>query len=267
MSAKTTPKIWEGVYRSFAEAGGDRAVFDGEIWLEKAVARAKDVMAQAAPASTISPSATSNDYFLPVVAALAASKGKVLHVLDFGGSLATSYFALEAMIPADRRVSFEIVETAAVCKRGRELFSNRKNLSFRTTVPGADERFDIVHCGSSLHYVENWAELLDRFAALQPQYLIFSDLPAADNRTFVTTQLFYGSRIPVHFWNVGEFIASVEAMGFELVLKARFAGYHAAADMAARFTHFDPEYRLNFFSQLVFRQAPSPSSRTGNPNV
>jgi putative methyltransferase (TIGR04325 family) len=257
MAISEQPQLWEGVYGSFAEARGDGTVFRSETWLTKLAERARVALARAASDDAIAPVAVTHDYALPYVAALAAKPEKMLRVLDFGGGLGASFLPLVGMLPEGQPLDYVIVENESVGKLGRRMFADDRRVSFRTDIPATGECFDIVHCGSSLHYVDNWLEALAQFVDLQPTYLVISDLPAADNRTFVTAQQFHGRRIPVHFWNLREFVASAEAVGFELALKARFVGYHDAAGGVARFSHFGPEYRLDYFSQLIFRRTAS----------
>ena len=85
--------------------------------------------------------------------------------------------------------------------------------------------------------------------------MLFADLPAADNRSFVTKQLFHGRRIPVHFWNLREFIPIVQKLGYDLILKARFCGHYVDAAAALPTGHFDSSHRLSYCSQLIFRRS------------
>jgi putative methyltransferase (TIGR04325 family) len=109
-----------------------------------------------------------------------------------------------------------------------------------------------------LHYVDDWKGLLDRFALLQPAYILFADLPAADNQSFVTTQMYYGQRIPVHFWNLDEFVSCIRDRGYELVLRSRYRGYYIERDADLPTAHFDPDHRLAYVVQLIFRRITNP---------
>jgi putative methyltransferase (TIGR04325 family) len=245
--------IWEGVYATFAETGAEPAFFEGTGWLDRIVTRAQQFIDRMAGA-TVPAAAMTTEYALPFVAAMIAVPGRPLRILDFGGSMGTSYLPLRAMLPKDRALDFVVVENAAVCKKGDELFANDESLHFRTDMPSAPEKFDIVHFGSSLHYVDDWKGLLDTSSALAPDYLIFTDLPAADNRSFVTTQWFAGRRIAVRFWNVAELIAAVSEMGFELLLQQRFRGYFSDENAERPTANFDEAHRLRYTCQLVFRR-------------
>ncbi len=249
MTDKRPVHVWEGVFASFADAAGETTVFDGDVWVGKIVERAQQAIRDSS-CGAIPAIANTMDYAVPFVAVLATPKGCSLRILDFGGGMGTSYLQLRAMLPRERAVDFTVIENAAVCKAGAELFAAEKAMRFLTAMPVPPERFDIVHFGSSLHYVEDWEGVVVEAVALQPEYILFADLPAAANRTFVTLQNFHGQRIPVHFWNVEEFIGYIEELGYELILQSRYRG-----DRALSTANFDHEHRLTYTSQLIFRRA------------
>ena len=246
--------IWEGVYATFTEAAGDKTVFEGEVWLDKVVKRAQATLAATQGYATIAPAAATTDYALPFVAALLARRGRTLRILDFGGGMATSFLPLTAMLPADHPIEYVVVENPTVCKAGENFFKGQTRIRFQEDVPGPEESYDIIHCGSSLHYVDDWKGMLDRLLSIKPEYILFADLPAADNQTFVTTQMFHGQRIPVRFWNLEEFVSAVEEFGYELLFKARYKDHHLDLGEELPTQHFDPVHRLGYVSQLIFQR-------------
>ena len=249
MTEKRPVHVWEGVYASFADTAGETTVFDSDIWIGKVVERAQQAIRDSS-GGAIPSIANTTDYALPFVAALAVPSVRSLRILDFGGGMGTSYVQLRTMLPRGRAVDFTVVENPAVCRAGEALFAAEEAMRFLTAMPPPPERFDIVHFGSSLHYVEDWKGILAAAVALQPDYILFADLPAADNRTFVTLQNFHERRIPVHFWNVEEFVGYVEGLRYDLVLRSRFLGNRTLST-----TNFDDDHRLTYTSQLIFRRA------------
>ena len=258
MTINQNSKVWDGVYASFAEAAADDSVHEGSIWLDKVLERARQSVARSSGDAAVAPIAMTSDYALPFVAALIARRCRPLRILDFGGGMGASFLPLVKMLSADQSIDFVIVENSAVCKAGQKFFKEDSRISFREDVPSPDDSYDIIHCGSSLHYVDDWKGLLDRFALLQPAYILFADLPAADNQSFVTTQMYYGQRIPVHFWNLDEFASCVLAQGYELILKSRYRGYYLDRDADLPTAHFDPDHRLTYLSQLIFHRSANP---------
>jgi putative methyltransferase (TIGR04325 family) len=245
-------RIWEGVFRSFGEAKGDEGVFRGQVWLKKIIERARVAQEQSDSAEAIAPVAVTNDYALPCVAALAARPGTTLRILDFGGGLGTSFVPLSKMLPEDQPLEFVIVENDSIVELGQQTFAGDHRVVFRPDIPVLGERFDIVHCGSSLHYVEDWQGMLKQLAAVNPEYILLADLPAADNRPFVTTQKYYGQRLACWFFNFADVVSVVNGLGYRLLFRARYRGYWIEPGAPVPTQHFPPDYRCEYFSQLIF---------------
>ncbi len=240
-------QIWNGVFNTFKEANGEQDVFEDSIWIGKQVSQAKIAIEQAKNTETISKLALTSDYFLPVVASTIAQPNKTLRIMDFGGGLGTTFLPIKAMLPENQPLDFVVIENETICEWGKILFKDEKQITFLNRIP-IDEQFEMIHCGSSFHYVDDWMEYLRLFSIMLPKYLIFVDLPAGDIDTFVTIQNYYGREIPVRFWNLIEFIESVENFGFKLVMKARFNSKYVS-----HMNCFDEDHRLNYFSQLIFK--------------
>lgn len=246
--------MWEGVYATFAEAAAEHTVFEDAVWVDKNVTYAEQAIARST-GGAIPPVAVTTDHALPFLAAATARPGQPLRILDFGGGMGTSYVSLRAMLPKELPVEFVVVENATLSGKGNALFADDPAVRFRADIPAPPARFDIVHFGSSIHYVDDWKGVLAAVAALQPEYIVFAELTAADNRSFVTAQQYRGRRIPVRFWNFDEFAGAVRALGFDVVLKARYRGYWLAPDAELPTSNFDDEHRLRYTSQVVFRRA------------
>ena len=221
-------------------------LWDNEIWTQKQLSKQTQALKMLEADETISELAQNHDYLLPAFLAGIGRNISKPRVLDFGGGLGGSYLQLMSMLPKAFDFEFLIVENKLICQHGKKLFRNYPQIHFMDTLP-LGEMFDIIHLGSSFHYIEDWEKMIEDFADMKPTYLIFADLPAAEIETFVTNQNYNGHLIPVRFWNVAEFIQKVEKCGFKLLLKTRFHSNYINAMKS-----FPDKYRLNYFSQLVF---------------
>ena len=231
--------IWDGIYRTFAEASGVRDAFaeDG-TWLEKAVKRTTEGR---------SSQHENFDVILPVVAALTNRP----RILDFGGAIGTGFLPIIASGTARNDIEFHVVEVAALVEAGRRIFADDPRIHFHTDIPAGT--FDIVHAGSSLQYVDDWTGMLRTFAARHPKILLFSDVPAGDIETFVTIQNYHGRQIPMRFWNVDEFVRAVESLGFALVYRARYVPNILGKRGPNPMDNFPPSHRLEYPCHLMFR--------------
>lgn len=235
--------IWEGLYDSFAQAGGD-AAFESATWLD-----------QIASASRTATAHSGSGYILSIVAAVLANRTGTapLRVLDFGGGLGPTYFALMEHLGQTARIDFHVVENAAVCRRTREVLPSDSRLTFRETLPAADEHFDIVHAGSSIQYVDDWRGLLGRLRAFGSGAMIFADLPAGKiPATTATLQHYYGSRIPCWLFRLDEFCAAAARDGYVLTYQAPFRRPYFGRDIPPPMSALPAAYRLSDFQQLMF---------------
>ncbi len=253
MPSKEQFKIWEGVFATFAETGADGSAFADDIWTKKLIERTERAKALSKGGAAIAPVTETRDYALPFIAAAIARRDTPLRILDFGGGVGTSFIPLVQMLPSDQPIEFVVVENETICSIGKRLLAGDSRIQFQSQLP-AGQQFDIVHCGSSIEYVDDWQGMLSRLSDYEANFLLFVNLPAADNKSFVTAQNYYGKRIPVHFWNHHEFVSQVGDCGYELVLKSQFRGYWRNTYPDIPTEHFESEYQAKYFSQLVFRR-------------
>jgi putative methyltransferase (TIGR04325 family) len=210
--------VWEGVYSSFAEAGGDQGVFNDAKWLERSEERALALRDHYAGGA----SPLMQDYCLPVLAAMCnAERGRV-RILDFGGALGFSFFPVRACLPAGAELSFDIVEQPAVVRLGRELFAAEASLSFHESTYDVEGPYDIVHSGSALQYAEDWRGALRGLCAFEAPYLVLDDTLAGDIETYVSLQNYYDRRIPCWLWNLEEFVSELRSHAYELIYCAHY---------------------------------------------
>ena len=103
--------VWDGVYASFAEAHGDLAVFNAAKWLERSKEKALALRERFTKEHRTQLS--TQDYCLPLLAAVCGASLHRLRILDFGGALGFSFFPVRAGLPAEIALNFEIVEQPA----------------------------------------------------------------------------------------------------------------------------------------------------------
>lgn len=122
----------------------------------------------------------------PVVAMMLDNKIKI-NILDFGGGLGIGYMTLAESIPEDlKRVAYTIVEVPEVSSIGLNLHSGAVNYVSNLPIEGS---FDLIHAASSFQCVDNWQELVKKFVALEPQYILLSDVFAGFFKTYVTLKI------------------------------------------------------------------------------
>lgn len=246
--------IWNGVYRNFAESGGDETVFEGDLWLNNATEKAKikKPKSKSDNENSVPPLAITHDYILPVIATLTQVYTNHLKIVDFGGGLANSFLETIACMQDTEGLEFHIVESTRSCQKWKESFPDDSRLMFHTSLPELDN-VNIVHIGSALQYIEDWKGLIERLAEYAPDSFVLAHLHAGDiPESFVTLQHYYGREIPCWFWKLTDIIHQMNDVGYKLCFKARHMakvlGKVGPLPMAA----LPDECQLEDFCQLVF---------------
>lgn len=253
MKQQTAFSIWEGVFNSFAETNCDLDVHADAIWINKQQNKINTQLELLENNSLSSPSAISRDYPLAIVVAILLAQQDNVNILDFGGGMGSQYLELIAKIPkAMDNIHFHVIDNDATVQNLPSKIHNFTRLTFASTLHSNNFTTDIVHIGSTLHYIDDWQGLLQNLLSIyQPKYLILSDLLAGDIPTFVSCQLYYGKRIPIRMFNLAEVCAFIEQFGLKNIYQALYEVELLGQKTLANFA-LPEQYRLNNTVNIIF---------------
>jgi putative methyltransferase (TIGR04325 family) len=245
--------IWEGVYKSFKDVSASGPGFSGEKWIQSSFKKIRALRQDAKQKGSVLTVTQYRESLLPLVAAIVLHEFESVRILDFGGGVGFLYYQVLHGLPRIENFEFHIVEIAALCEIGKQYFQNEQHIFFHSSLPREEQlTFDIVHMGSSLHYYEEWKELLSRLCRYKPRYFLFTDLPAGDIPTFATVQNYYTSRIPVWFFNLNEIINAMKSQNFDLVFKSAYVATVLGQEREIPQDNFEERYRLGHTCNLLF---------------
>ena len=136
-----------GDFKSWSEAEAASGGYSTPAILEQTIKAARRVKSGMAAFERDGVAFKEMEYNFPLAWALmrtAARCGK-LHVLDFGGSLGSSYFQSRTLVRSSLDLRWAIVDQLAHVEAGKKEFANTE-LSFHTTIDEAcqDHRFDAL---------------------------------------------------------------------------------------------------------------------------
>ena len=245
--------IWEGVYREWNEAPKEGRGFASPKWLASQVSEVESQLNGAEESHDLYASFSRDSVLAAVTATLWPRKSRV-KILDFGGGLATTFFSLIGSLPDPSRVEFHVVENSIMCDAGERLFVHEHNLKFHTCIPVEPARFDVIHAARSLQYVEDWLGLLREFSHRRAEYVIFVGVLAGEIEPFVTVQNYYGSKIPVRFLNLDDFVQEMKNLEYQLLYKTRHISTRLGAEGVLPMGNFSKEHRIEYPWQLIFRR-------------
>lgn len=224
MSAKPQQdSIWSGVYDRFDQVPQGTRLFDTELWSDKQKERLAASLSALSSQDTIPELARSRDYPLATFMAAALQYQDTLRLVDCGGGLGQTFIDAIAKIPAAKeRISCIIVETPAVLAAVPDSLADLP-VTFAPDIDSIQGGADILHLGSTLHYIEDWRGFFtSAIARLSPRTIVLSDLLVGDIPSFVTAQG-YGDRIvPVQCINIGEFLTFWGRTDYELSYRSHY---------------------------------------------
>jgi putative methyltransferase (TIGR04325 family) len=170
-----------GDYSSWQDALAASSGYDSEIILEKTKAALLKVKNNEAAFERDSVLFDEIQYAWPVLAGLmwvaARSSGR-LNVLDFGGSLGSTYFQNRAFLVGLCDVRWNIVEQAQHVEAGKRWFEDDR-LKFYTSIEEClnETQPQVILLSSVLQYIPEPYSLLDKMSNLTCDYLIVDRTP------------------------------------------------------------------------------------------
>lgn len=155
----------------------------------------------------------------PLMAALDEVRrtgGGGLRVLDFGGSLGSTYWRLRDQLPAGADLVWDVVEQPGFVEAGRRhLGGERLRFFYAVGEAEAAGPHDILLCSCVLQYLEDPAGVLAEWRELSIPFLLLNNLPlhaTGPDRLRVqhVPPSIYPASYPVWFFNRAKFLARLE---------------------------------------------------------
>jgi putative methyltransferase (TIGR04325 family) len=200
---------WHGNYASWDEAKTKCTGYDSDIILEKVKSSVLQVKNGIFPYERDSALFDEIQYSYPVLAGLmwisAMNNGK-LHLLDFGGSLGSSYFQNKHFLDSLPDVKWCIVEQPGFVRTGKEFFENN-HLMFFDSIEECLSSYNcnVILLSSVIQYLEEPYNFLKKIFSLNIEYIIIDRTPFINGKDRITIQKvnpgIYPASYPCWFFN------------------------------------------------------------------
>jgi putative methyltransferase (TIGR04325 family) len=141
---------------------------------------------------------------------IAAQNGGRLNVLDFGGSLGSSYYQNKMFLDSLTDVNWCIVEQKGFVKIGIEEFETKK-LHFFNNIEDCLESYnvDVILFSSVLQYLEEPFAMIEKIKGLRIKNIIIDRTPFISGKDRLTIQKvmpsIYKASYPCWFFNIRKF--------------------------------------------------------------
>ena len=206
-----------GNYLSWDEAKKHATGYDSEIILEKVKNSLLKVKTGAAVHERDSVLFQKTEYSWPLLAGLlkASANGGELRVLDFGGSLGTTYFQNRIFLRDLKKVQWSIVEQKNFVAVGKRFFEDQQlkfydnlDICVRETNP------NVIILSSSIQYIEEPYKLLERLLNFGAEYLIVDRTPLISEKSRIVIQkvnpIIYNASYPSWLLNESELVSFLQ---------------------------------------------------------
>lgn len=157
-----------------------------------------------------------------ILLASAKSNGKI-HVLDFGGSLGSTYFQNKKFLDCFDDVVWCIVEQKHFIKIGKQDFEDDR-LKFYLSVEDClkEQSINILLLSSVIEYIEKPYELLKKLnTLLKVDYILIDRTPFIDGEDKIVIQTvpssIYKASYPCHLFNLDKFKQFFSSNGYFLL--------------------------------------------------
>lgn len=184
---------FKGNYSNWAEASIHATGYNSEAILAKVKEALLKVKAGEAVYERDSVLFDQVQYSFPVLAALLrvamVNDGK-LSVLDFGGSLGSSYYQNRSFLRDLKSLRWNIVEQSTFVKCGKENFENEE-LKFYYTIEECleQEKPKVILLSSVIQYLEKPYEFLDNLCGSGIDYILLDRTPLSMTDDRLTVQI------------------------------------------------------------------------------
>lgn len=205
---------WHGNYKNWHAAKNKSSGYDGEQILQKVLEATLKVKNGETAYERDSITFDKPEYAFPIITALlwiAHQNNGEINLIDFGGSLGSSYFQNKKFFNNLAKVNWNIVEQKHFVECGKQYFENEK-LHFFENIEQclSKQNSDTILLSSVLQYLEKPYELLEYIFQQKFKYIIIDRTPFLQKKNDrITIQKvhpkIYKATYPCWFFNEQKF--------------------------------------------------------------
>lgn len=216
-----------GDYLSWDEAAAASTGYDAELILEKTRAALLKVKNGVAAYERDSVLFNEIQYAWPLITGLmwvaAQSRGR-LNVLDFGGSLGSTYYQNRVFLRNLSEVQWNIIEQPAHVNVGKEFFEDDVLKFFpNIEICLSETKPNVILLSSVLQYLESPHDMLDKLMDLPCDYVIIDRTPFWDGPTDrlcvqKVPSSIYSASYPIWIFAKEKFQDQIVKKGYEVIV-------------------------------------------------
>ncbi len=118
---------------------------------------------------------------LYLITSLINKKKNGLNIVDFGGSLGSSYFKIKDIIDLNFKNKWNIIEQKLFVKEGNKSLKS-SNLLFHNNLNDVKKRIDLIILSGSLQYMKNPQKILEQIFLKKPEVIFLDRTPVSNKK-------------------------------------------------------------------------------------
>ena len=216
---------WFGNYKTWQQAKDDCTGYDNPEILNKvkeAILKVKNGEAVYERDSVIFDKLEYSAPLLNMLKSIAKENDNKLNILDFGGSLGSTYFQYRSLLTDLNKINWFVVEQPHFVECGKK-FIEDINLKFYHTIDEVLQKnnISVLFLSSVIQYFEKPYEFIDKILQYDFKYIIIDRTAFIENEheritTQIVPEFIYHASYPAWFFNENKFI-SVMHKKYEIV--------------------------------------------------
>jgi len=215
--AQEPQSMWSGNYMNWEEAMQKCTGYDSAVILEKcknALLKVKNGEAVYERDSVLFDEIQYSWPLLAIIQHVALEYDATLSLIDFGGSLGSSFFQNKLFLNNLKRVEWVVVEQDHFVKCGKKYFENEQ-LRFEYDIDSILSKYNskLLLLSGVLQYLNNPYEKIEKFISYGFEYIAI-DLVVCAESHIITVQnvppIIYSASYPCHFFYESELLKAFE---------------------------------------------------------
>lgn len=211
---------WHGDFKSWQQASSLCTGYNSDIILERVKDASFKVKIGEAAYERDSVIFHNYEFSYPVLSTLlsiAVRNGGKLNVVDFGGSLGSTYFQNKLMLDSIPELKWSIIEQPAFVETGKLEFQDER-LKFFNNIDECLDSYsvDVILFSSVLQYLEDPFLFIRKSFEHKIRYLLIDRTPFVKGRDRITIQKvrpsIYKASYPCWFFNKGSFLEKIDSL-------------------------------------------------------
>jgi len=215
-----------GIYENWTDAKKASVGYDSDKIIEKVKDSALKVKRGEAAYERDSVAYEKIEYSWHLLAPLlwiGSQNNNRLNVLDFGGALGTTYFQNKSYLSHLNDLKWNIVEQEKFVKIGKESLEDSE-LRFYNSIDESlsENNSDVIILSSSLQYIEEPYQILQKIIKEKPKYILFDKTPFHDGgNDLITVQKvpkhIYDASYPAWILSKSKFLSFFKKNNYEII--------------------------------------------------